>query len=74
MSDHELFFSVTHSGWLDAKLAFPIHQAVFNDSKEARVSICGADTNYGGAQVHIFKHRLLQVQRKANFSYKMLQG
>lgn len=53
---------VTHSGWFDAKLALPIHQAVLNDGKEARVSVCGADANNGGAQVYIFKHRLLQTQ------------
>lgn len=74
MSDDVLVYQLTHSGWFDAKLAFPIHQAVFNDGKEARVSVCGTDTNYGGAQVHILKHRLLQTQIKTHFGSRMLQG
>ena len=52
-------YTLTHGGRFDAKLAFPIHQAVFNDSEEARVSVGGADTDYGGAQVSALKHRLL---------------
>ncbi len=65
---------LTHSGWSDAKLALPVYQAVLNDSKEARVGISGADTNYGGAQVHVLKHRLLQTQRKTHFGFRILSG
>lgn len=53
---------ITYSGWSDSKLALPIYQAVLDHSKEARISIGGTDTNYGGAQVHILKHRLLQTR------------
>lgn len=58
-----LLYRLTHSGWFDAKLALPVYQAVLNDSEEARVSVCSADTNYGGAQVHVLKHRLLQTDK-----------
>lgn len=54
-----LAYSVTHSGWFDAKLALPVHQAVLNDGKEARVGICSLDPNYDGAQVHVLEHRFL---------------
>lgn len=57
-------YTRTHSGWFDAELAFPIHQAVFNYSKEARVSICGTNPNYDGAQVHVLKNRFLHADKE----------
>lgn len=62
-----LVYWLTYSGWSDAKLALSIYQAVLNDSKESRISICSTDTNYGGSQVHVLKHRLLQSQTSTHF-------
>lgn len=56
-------YVLTYSGRFDAELALSVYQAVLNDSKEARIGICCTDTDYGGAQVHVFKHRLLQTQK-----------
>lgn len=58
---------LTHSGRFDAKLALSVDQAVLNDGKEARISICSTDPNYGGAQVHVLKHRLLHTHRNTHF-------
>lgn len=65
--------SLTHSVGSDAKLAFPVHQTVLNDSKEARVSICGTDTDYSRVQVRVLKHWLLETQTEKH-SVQLLWG
>ena len=66
-------YGLTYSRWFDSKLALSVYQAVLNDSKEARISVCSTDTNYGGAQVHVFKHRLLQTQINKHFGSETLK-
>lgn len=44
-----LVYEFTYSRWSDSKLALSIYQAVLNHCKEARISICSTDANYGGA-------------------------